>query len=194
MDHYPELSLGNSSSFSESDESLSKKRKYQPNNNDNSTVNSTTKSSVFATMMSSTPELQLKQNYLSDLPDLLSGRRYSLSKNPIIMKKKSCSNNWQHKHQKLDLELSISNSDDDDARSSKTFEILEDISTKSSSGSNMVAMGCLKCNLLVMVSKSFPSCPNCKFVNSIPKNHYHNHRQSPPRKVAKSLHTLSLLH
>ncbi|KAI3955616.1 hypothetical protein MKX01_006928 [Papaver californicum] len=191
MDHYPELSLGNSSSFSESDESLYKKRKYQPNNDDNSTINSINKSSVYATM-SITPELQLKQNYLSDFHDLQFGRRYNLSKNPIMMKKKSCKNNCQHKHQKLDLELSISNSDDDDARSSKSS--LEDISTKSSSGSNMVAMGCLKCNLLVMVSKSFPSCPNCKFVNSIPKNHYHNHRQSPPRKVAKSLQTLSLLH
>ncbi|KAI3969218.1 hypothetical protein MKW92_025501 [Papaver armeniacum] len=188
MDHYPELSLGNSSSFSESDECLSKKRKYQPNN---STTSSTTKSSVFATMMSNTPELQLKQNYLSDFHDLQFGRRYNLSKNPIMMmKKKSCNNNnWQHKHQKLDLELSLSNSDDDDARSSKSSEILEDLSSKSSPISNMVAMGCLKCNLLVMVSKSFPSCPNCKFVNSIPQNHY----QSPPRKVAKSLHTLSLL-
>ncbi|KAI3840219.1 hypothetical protein MKX03_035108 [Papaver bracteatum] len=193
MDHYPELSLGNSSSFSESDDSLSKKRKYQPNNSDNSTISSTTKSSVFATMMSNTPEHQLKQNYLSDFHDLQFGRTYNLSKNPIMMKKKSCNNNnnWQHKHQKLDLELSLSNSDDDDARSSsKSSEILEDLSTKSSPISNMVAMGCLKCNLLVMVSKSFPSCPNCKFVNSIPKNHY----QSPPRKVAKSLHTLSLLH
>ncbi|XP_026383005.1 uncharacterized protein LOC113278359 [Papaver somniferum] len=192
MDHYPELSLGNSSTFSESDESLSKKRKYQPNNDDNSTISSTTESSVFATMMSNTPELQPKQNYLSDFHDLQFGRRYNLSKNPIMMKKKSCNNdNWQHKHQKLDLELSLSNSDDDDARSSKSSEVLEDLSTKSSSISNMVAMGCLKCNLLVMVSKSFPSCPNCKFVNSIPKNHYY---QSPPRKVAKSLHTLSLLH
>ncbi|MCL7048064.1 hypothetical protein MKW94_028022 [Papaver nudicaule] len=186
MDHYPELSLGSSSSFSESDESLSKKRKYQESNN----INSTAKSSVFPTM-SSTPELQLKHS--SNFHDLQYGRMYNLSGNSMVMKKKSCNNNWLHKHQKLDLELSLSNSDDDDERSSKSCEILEDLSTKSSSSSNMVAMGCVKCNLLVMVSKSFPSCPNCKFVNSVPSNHYH-YRQSPPRKVAKSLHTLSLLH
>ncbi|OVA03237.1 hypothetical protein BVC80_8453g16 [Macleaya cordata] len=106
-----------------------------------------------------------------------------------MMIKKNC--NWSSKHQKLDLELNISsNISDNIERRISSESVVEDLRKQSSSNSNMVAMGCLKCNLLVMVSKSFPSCPNCKFVNSIPKDR----RQSPPRKIAKSLDTLSLLH
>ncbi|KAG7029628.1 hypothetical protein SDJN02_07968, partial [Cucurbita argyrosperma subsp. argyrosperma] len=37
----------------------------------------------------------------------------------------------------------------------------------------MVAAVCIKCHLLVMLSKSSPECPNCKFMNSPPE-------QTPP--------------
>jgi hypothetical protein len=47
----------------------------------------------------------------------------------------------------------------------------------------------LNCHLLVILSKSSPSCPNCKYVHSLPI------LQSPLPKVSpsRSLSTLSLL-
>jgi hypothetical protein len=58
---------------------------------------------------------------------------------------------------------------------------------------NMVARACANCHLLVMLSKSSPSCPNCKFMNSlIPVT---LQPRAPLRiESVKSLETLSLLH
>uniref|UniRef100_A0A0A9GNA2 Uncharacterized protein n=1 Tax=Arundo donax TaxID=35708 RepID=A0A0A9GNA2_ARUDO len=36
-----------------------------------------------------------------------------------------------------------------------------------SSGGNIMAMPCANCHLLVMLCKSSPSCPNCKFVQPL---------------------------
>ena len=62
------------------------------------------------------------------------------------------------------------------------------------SGGNMVAVPCANCHLLVMLFKSSPSCPNCKFVQpSVPAMP----QQTPPRRLdaaVKPLETLSLLH
>lgn len=63
------------------------------------------------------------------------------------------------------------------------------------SGGNMVAVPCSNCHLLVMLCKSSPSCPNCKFVQPLAP-------AVPPQAVAhrrldaavKPLETLSLLH
>lgn len=64
------------------------------------------------------------------------------------------------------------------------------------SGGNMVAVPCANCHLLVMLCKSSPSCPNCKFVQPLAP-------AAPPAAVmahrrldaaVKPLETLSLLH
>ncbi|CAL1366086.1 unnamed protein product [Linum trigynum] len=61
---------------------------------------------------------------------------------------------------------------------------------------NMVALACLNCHLLVILSKSSPCCPNCKYVHSLPPTIFHhnyppqpNKAQFPPRPIS----TLSLL-
>ncbi|CAM9000503.1 unnamed protein product [Rhodiola kirilowii] len=46
-----------------------------------------------------------------------------------------------------------------------------------------VAMACRNCHMLVIVSKSSPTCPNCKYVHSIP---------APGKPTFKPLDTLSL--
>ncbi|KAI5565533.1 hypothetical protein BDE02_14G128800 [Populus trichocarpa] len=118
--------------------------------------------------------------------DLESGRMYYLNRKTL---RKSW--NWPKK-QKLDLELNMSSTIPncpDECSSSNSS--LEDSNNKNhaSSNSNMVALACLNCHLLVIFSKSSPSCPNCKYVHSFPT------LQSPQRKVSptRSLSTLSLL-
>ncbi|KAJ6880322.1 hypothetical protein NC652_033607 [Populus alba x Populus x berolinensis] len=119
--------------------------------------------------------------------DLESGRMYYLNRKTL---RKSW--NWP-KNQKLDLELNMSSTmapNCPDECSSSTSS-LEDSNNKNhaSSNSNMVALACLNCHLLVIFSKSSPSCPNCKYVHSFPT------LQSPQRKASptRSLSTLSLL-
>lgn len=113
---------------------------------------------------------------------LQSGRMYYLNRKTL---KKSYE--WP-KEQKIDLELNISTLSNSDELSSKTLEDSKK-PKKSCSSNNMVAVACLKCHLLVMLSRSSPSCPNCKFLHSLPT------QQTPPAKVtsAKSLETLRLL-
>ncbi|KAI3975330.1 hypothetical protein MKX01_033570 [Papaver californicum] len=56
----------------------------------------------------------------------------------------------------------------------------------SSSSSTMFAVACLKCHLLVMLCKSSPSFPNCKYVNPLPT------QQSPrPKTSTPSTHSVS---
>ncbi|XP_042490446.1 uncharacterized protein LOC122070367 [Macadamia integrifolia] len=135
-------------------------------------------------MIQTSIELQLKDPLPSDWEqclDLESGRMYYLNRSTL---KKSW--NWP-KEQKLDLELNISSlSSSEEKRSS---EILGGSKKSSSSSSNMVAVACLKCHLLVMLSRSSPSCPNCKYVHSLPN------QQNPPPKVTtiNSFDTLILL-
>ncbi|XP_068666317.1 protein CURLY FLAG LEAF 1-like [Aristolochia californica] len=128
-------------------------------------------------------ELQLKDPLPLDWEqclDLESGRMYYLNRKTL---RKTWS--WP-KNQKLDLELNISTLSSTDGRSPATAE---DKKSPTNSSSNMVAVACLKCHLLVMLSKSSPSCPNCKYLHSLP-----NSQSSPPRVAAvKSLETLSLL-
>ncbi|XP_077210538.1 uncharacterized protein LOC143846012 [Tasmannia lanceolata] len=111
--------------------------------------------------------------------DLESGRMFYLNRKTL---KKSW--NWP-KNPKLDLELNISGLSSCDGGNSKMLES----KNHNNSGSNMVAVACLKCHLLVMLSKSSPSCPNCKYLHSL------STQPIPPPNVAtmKPLETLSLL-
>ncbi|KAJ8615789.1 hypothetical protein MRB53_035161 [Persea americana] len=133
-------------------------------------------------MIQNSIELQLKDPLPLDWEqclDLESGRMYYLNRKTL---KKSY--NWP-KEQRIDLELNISTlSNSDEVR----FEISKK-PKESCSSDNMVAVACLKCHLLVMLSRSSPTCPNCKYLHSLPTH------QSPPAKVAyaKSLETLRLL-
>ncbi|KAM4114023.1 hypothetical protein ACJW30_04G039000 [Castanea mollissima] len=182
---FPELSLAptqfvvNKSSISsspESDSNTSRKRKFF---NDHSLK---TDQAVHTSV-----DLQLKDPLPLDWEqclDLESGRMYYLNR-------KTLRKSWEWpKDQKLDLELNIStNSTCSEQYSSGSSVTLEDSKKKYSSNGNMIALACLNCHLLVILSKSSPSCPNCKYVHSLPS------QQTPQTKVpvVKSLNTLSLL-
>ncbi|AQK58063.1 WW domain containing protein [Zea mays] len=110
--------------------------------------------------------------------DLHSGRMY-------YQNRKTKNKSWDRPSSKeeqgtLNLELGISTTPD-------TFK-------SHTSGGHMVAVPCVNCHLLVMLCKSSPACPNCKFVQpsvaGMPK--------TPPRRrletVKPLLETLSLLH
>lgn len=118
--------------------------------------------------------------------DLQSGRMYYLNRKTL---KKS----WiTPKEQNLDLELNISTFPSSEEKAS-TATLEEPAEKHSNSGGSMVAVVCANCHLLVMICKSSPSCPNCKYVHALLPSAVH---QSSPRKMeaVKSLETLSLLH
>ncbi|CAL9107288.1 unnamed protein product [Musa acuminata var. zebrina] len=104
--------------------------------------------------------------------DLQSGNMYYLNR-------KTMKKSWVRlEENSMKLELNIS-----------TFGSSETKKQCSSSGSSMMALVCVNCHLLVMLRKSSPSCPNCKYVHSLPP-------PPPPQKLqaVKPLETLSLLH
>lgn len=123
---------------------------------------------------------------------LQSGKMYYLNRKTL---KKSW--NWPME-KTLDLELNISTISECSKKCSSdniSHEEDEDQIAKKnncSSGGSMVALACLNCHLLVILSKSSPSCPNCKYVHSLPSL---NNNQAPQPKVSpvKSFNTLSLL-
>ncbi|XP_058102291.1 uncharacterized protein LOC131246328 [Magnolia sinica] len=131
-------------------------------------------------MVGTSIELQLKDPLPLDWEqclDLESGKVYYLNRKTL---KKSWS--WP----KDDLELSIS-TPSSSVGSSCSSTMLEDSKKHNHSTSNMVAVACLKCHLLVMLSKSCPFCPNCKYLYPLPLS-------LPPKPTStKSLETLSLL-
>ncbi|XP_020252163.1 uncharacterized protein LOC109829463 [Asparagus officinalis] len=174
----PELSLGPSISVNlESDANFCKKRKH-----------STWDGSLSATQRSI--ELQLNDPLPMDWEqclDLQSGRMYYLNR-------KTLQKSWvRPREQNLDLELNIST-----LPSSKVKNQASSNTTNTSQGqhpikdtnssSSMVAVACRNCHLLVMLSKSSPSCPNCKYVHSLP------HPELRKIEAVKPLETLSLLH
>ncbi|XP_055812043.1 protein CURLY FLAG LEAF 1-like [Solanum dulcamara] len=137
-------------------------------------------------MIQASVDLQLKDPLPLDWEqclDLESGRMYYLNR-------KTLRKTWDWpKDQKLDLELNMSSRsiqmDDDhhDYYSSKKQN------KSNSHGSNsMIALPCSNCHLLVIVSQSSPSCPNCKYVHSLLSNN-NNAATSTP----KCYDTLSLL-
>uniref|UniRef100_A0A0A9HB97 WW domain-containing protein n=1 Tax=Arundo donax TaxID=35708 RepID=A0A0A9HB97_ARUDO len=196
MEVQPELSLGptwpgfspaRSSSSSESDGSSSRKKR---------------KHHAWEELHVSHASLELHLN--DPLPldweqclDLQSGRMYYLNR-------KTLEKSWiRPREQGVNLDLNISttpasaaidNSSSTTTGAAATDEHERKKSGTMSSGGNMVAVPCANCHLLVMLCKSSPSCPNCKFVQPLAP-------ATAPRAVAhhrldavKPLETLSLLH
>ncbi|EAY80670.1 hypothetical protein OsI_35847 [Oryza sativa Indica Group] len=139
--------------------------------------------------------------------DLHSGRMYYLNR-------KTMRKSWVRPMEEhggsntLDLELNISTVPStfhvgaSKASSGGAAAIAEDDARIAGGGSGvgslgpMVAVPCVNCHLLVMLCKSSPACPNCKFVQpSVPAPAM---PRTPPRRrleaTVKPLETLSLLH
>ncbi|XP_030507034.2 protein CURLY FLAG LEAF 1 [Cannabis sativa] len=155
-------------------------------------------------------DLQLKDPLPLDWEqclDLESGKMYYLNRKTL---RKSW--NWpipmeQAAAAALDLELNMSSlSDQDHHHHNRTLNGFSDQmfmkrqsssvggSTNNNNNNNMVALACLNCHLLVILSKSSPSCPNCKYVHSLPSVSHHNGSPAPSKVASvKSLNTLSLL-
>lgn len=92
----------------------------------------------------------------------------------------------QHHHQKLDLELELNNINSSSSKSDSLMNFGHGHGNSSSSeSSNMVALPCLNCHLLVILSKSSPSCPNCK--------HFHTLFPNCPSSSNSPPNTLPLL-
>lgn len=69
--------------------------------------------------------------------------------------RKTSRKSWMRpEEQQLDLELNMSIGHNEG-------------SSSPSSTSNMVALACSNCHLLVILCRSSPSCPNCKYVHSL---------------------------
>ncbi|KAL6642428.1 hypothetical protein ACP70R_020609 [Stipagrostis hirtigluma subsp. patula] len=193
MEMQPELSLGPTwspapgfitaksakSSSSESDGSSRKKRKHY----------------IWEEPVShASLELQLNDPLPLDWEqclDLQSGRMYYLNRKTL---KKS----WiRPREQSVNLDLNISTTPSNVAIDTGTGAGApnEDEPKKAtmSSGGNMVAVPCANCHLLVMLCKSSPSCPNCKFVQPLAPAAAQAvaHRRLD---AVKPLETLSLLH
>lgn len=123
--------------------------------------------------------------------DLHSGRMYYLNR-------KTMKKSWVRPKEEqgaLNLELNISTIPSSFDCKVRSVAVADDdtksISSICSAG-HMVAVPCVNCHLLVMLCKSSPACPNCKFVQpSVPAM-----PQMPPRRLdaVKPLETLSLLH
>ncbi|XP_052139773.1 uncharacterized protein LOC127758192 [Oryza glaberrima] len=207
MELQPELSLGptwpapgfvssttksTKSSSSESDGSSRKKRKHFTWEEPVSHANL---------------ELQLNDPLPLDWEqclDLQSGRMYYLNRKTL---KKS----WiRPKEQSVNLELNISTTQptvvvvptiidggSTGAAATPVAVVAEETKkggtiVSSGPGGNMVAVPCVNCHLLVMLCKSSPSCPNCKFVQPLaPPPPAMPHRKLD---AVKPLETLSLLH
>ncbi|WOL02423.1 hypothetical protein Cni_G11142 [Canna indica] len=99
--------------------------------------------------------------------DLQSGSMYYLNR-------KTMEKSWvRPKERSMDLELSMS-------------AFPSSHGSKANNGGNMVALVCVNCHLLVMLCKTSPSCPNCKYLHPLP--------QETKLEAAKPLQTLNLLH
>ncbi|XP_050938534.1 protein CURLY FLAG LEAF 1-like isoform X1 [Cucumis melo] len=121
-----------------------------------------------------------------DLQLVQSGKMYYLNR-----KTSRKSWNWpkdqdHHHHQKLDLELELNNINSSSSKSDSLMNFGHGHGNYSSSeSSNMVALPCLNCHLLVILSKSSPSCPNCK--------HFHTLFPNCPSSSNSPPNTLPLL-
>ncbi|KAL2456928.1 uncharacterized protein Fot_56572 [Forsythia ovata] len=169
----PELSLApNYESFSPSDVSLPMKRKW----------------------MNAEPpsvDLHLKDPLPLDWEqclDLESGRMYYLNR-------KTSRKTWNRpKEQKLDLELNISSCNEQHnnwgSDSDQQEMIKKHQHSSNSSSSNMIALACSNCHLLVILSRASPSCPNCKYVHSLTTSP--QARPDDDSSFSSSYHNLSL--
>nr|CAB3491489.1 unnamed protein product [Digitaria exilis] len=127
--------------------------------------------------------------------DLHSGRMYYLNRK--TMKKswvRPRSNKEEQSTLNLELNISMTPSTFYDGKASPVADVNKSMNSNSiTSGGHMVAVPCVNCHLLVMLCKSSPACPNCKFVQpSVPVAM----PRTLPRRLdaVKPLETLSLLH
>lgn len=171
-----EIDKSTNSSSSESETYTCKKRKFFPSD-DHRLFKSA--HHMHESIIQTSVDLQLQHPLPLDWEqclDLESGRMYYLNRKTSIK-------TWNRPsdRQKLDLELNISAHTE---QYGETFHHETKKQETSSDNSNMVALACLNCHLLVILSKSSPSCPNCKFVHSL-----------PPQQIqqSKTMDTLSLL-
>lgn len=69
----------------------------------------------------------------------------------------------------LDLNISICSEKQNNWGSDNQQEMINEQqhSSNSSSSSSMIALVCSNCHLLVILSRTSPSCPNCKYVHSL---------------------------
>ncbi|XP_062197847.1 uncharacterized protein LOC133900661 [Phragmites australis] len=121
--------------------------------------------------------------------DLHSGRMYYLNRK--TMNKRWVRPKSMEEQGTLNLELNISTTPSSFESKGSPITVANDTNIISSGG-HMVAVPCVNCHLLVMLYKSSPACPNCKFVQpSVPMM-----PRTPPRRLdaVKPLETLSLLH
>ncbi|RWR71997.1 WW domain-containing protein [Cinnamomum micranthum f. kanehirae] len=112
--------------------------------------------------------------------DFEEGRMYYMNRNTS---KKTC---YCPKDQKLDLDLNISTLSNSIEKGS---DLVEDPKKPSNSNTNMVAVACFKCHLLVMLHRSSPTCPNCKYLHSFPTKQ----GPHPNTTTRRPMETLSLL-
>ncbi|CAA3025364.1 uncharacterized protein LOC111374618 [Olea europaea subsp. europaea] len=94
--------------------------------------------------------------------DLESGRMYYLNR-------ETSRKTWNRpKEQKLDLELNMSSFNEQHSNwgSDHQQEMIKKPQNSSNGGSSMIALACSNCHLLVILSRTSPSCPNCKHVHS----------------------------
>ncbi|KAL6293709.1 hypothetical protein ACE6H2_001851 [Prunus campanulata] len=121
-------------------------------------------------------DLQLKDPLPMDWEqclDLESGKMYYLNR-----KTSRKSWNWPV-DQAVNLELNIStiSGSSSDQRPSPSLKTIEEAKNEKQQ-SNMVALACFNCHLLVILSKSSPCCPNCKYVHSLPTSIQPNYNSS----------------
>ncbi|XP_062183095.1 protein CURLY FLAG LEAF 1-like [Phragmites australis] len=199
MEVQPELSLGPTSTLVSAGFAIAKSLRSSSSDSDgNSGGGKKRKNFAWEEALShaSCLELQLGDPLPLDWEqclDLHSGRMYYLNRK--TMKKSWVRPKSMEEQGTVNLELNISTTPSTfDGKASPTT-IADDTKSMSSSitsGSHMVAVPCVNCHLLVMLCKSSPACPNCKFVQpSVPAM-----PQTPPRRLdtIKPLETLSLLH
>lgn len=79
----------------------------------------------------------------------------------FYVNRKTSRKSWMRpEEQKLDLDLNISTGHNMGYKENSS-------SSSPSSSSTMVALACSNCHLLVILCRSSPSCPNCKYVHSL---------------------------
>ncbi|CAN1171939.1 hypothetical protein LINPERHAP2_LOCUS29870 [Linum perenne] len=103
--------------------------------------------------------------------DLHSGTMYYMNRKTSRKSWNMPPNHNNEDDRDLDLGLNISSSNNNNNHSSVGVNSSTDNNKKllvgtTDSSCNMVALACSNCHLLVIVSKSAPSCPNCKYIHS----------------------------
>ncbi|CAN0923184.1 hypothetical protein LINGRAHAP2_LOCUS33448 [Linum grandiflorum] len=215
MEFTTELSLASSSSsrkFIDSETSsesgtnngANPKKRKTPSSFKHSSIDSNNTTDLHRVMMDNNHRRPLPLDWEQCL-DLHSGMMY-------YMNRKTSRKSWNVPSYKddvdddLNLELNIS-SNYSSSNSTRVKKVAAQSQSKDDGEkgcNNMVALACSNCHLLVILSKSSPSCPNCKYIHALnptlvhssrPKSHLSNNNDVDQRHAPhKSINnTLSLL-